>query len=100
MLFGEHAVVYDHPCIVTAVDQRMFVTVKSTKTGNFVLNAPDVLISNYSKPLERVGKGEIPKGAQFIEAALKNTLKTFIYFTKIELTTIEKYKLHPLSNSA
>ena len=31
MLFGEHAVVYDRPCLVTAVDQRMRVTIELTE---------------------------------------------------------------------
>ena len=29
MLFGEHAVVYNHPCLVTAVDQRMRVEIEA-----------------------------------------------------------------------
>lgn len=34
LLFGDHAVVYGYPCIVTAVDQRMMVTItESEKDG-------------------------------------------------------------------
>lgn len=76
MLFGEHAVVYGHPCIVTAVDQRMYVTVETNQTGNFTLEAPDVAVSNYSKPVDQIGVGEIPKGAQFIEFAVKNVIES------------------------
>ncbi len=72
MLFGEHAVVYGHPCIVTAVDQRMFVTVEATNSGNFELDAPDVQVIGYVKSIDKVGIGKIPKGAQFIEIAVKN----------------------------
>ncbi len=77
MLFGEHAVVYGHPCIVTAVDQRMFVTAEITNTGKFELEAPDVKVSSYKKLISEIGNGEIPKGAQFIEAATKNILKKY-----------------------
>ena len=42
MLLGEHAVVYNHPCIVTAVDQRMRATVELTNEPFFELQAPDV----------------------------------------------------------
>ncbi len=35
MLFGEHAVVYNHPCIVTAVDQRMKATIERIETNEF-----------------------------------------------------------------
>lgn len=77
MLFGEHAVVYGHPCIVTAVDSRMFVTAEVTSSGSFELNAPDVQIKDYIKPTNEIGNGEIPKGAQFIEVAIKNVLEKY-----------------------
>ncbi len=74
MLFGEHAVVYGYPCIVTAVDQRLFLTVKKVKVNQFQLAAKDVGVTNYKKPLDQIGKGDIPKGAMFIEMAIKNFL--------------------------
>lgn len=72
MLFGEHAVVYDRPCLVTAVDQRMRATVEILETSDFILNAPDVNVRNYKKSINNIGKGEIPKGAMFVEIAVKN----------------------------
>ncbi len=77
MLYGEHAVVYGHPCIVTAVDQRMFLTAEKNDSKKFELDAPDVKVLNYKKPVKEIGKGEIPKGAQFIEIALKNVMKDY-----------------------
>ncbi len=77
MLFGEHAVVYGYPCVVTAVDQRMFVTIELTNTGNFELDAPDVNVVGYKKSVEKMGEGDIPKGAQFIEIAIKNVFKKY-----------------------
>lgn len=74
MLFGEHAVVYGHPCIVTAVDQRMFVTAEVNDSGNFELEAPDVKVSAYKRPLSEIGIGEIPMGAQFVETAIANVV--------------------------
>ncbi len=74
MLLGEHAVVYGRPCIVTAVDQRMKATVEITKEPNFELQAPDVKITDYKKAIEDVGFGEVPKGAKFVEVAVKNFL--------------------------
>src|SRR4051794_13370272 len=72
MLFGEHAVVYNHPCLVTAVDQRMWATVSLLDTSEFLLDAPDVKVLNYKKAMNDLGKGEIPKGARFVEIAVKN----------------------------
>ena len=74
MLFGEHAVVYGRPCIVTAVGQRMKATVELTKEPIFQLDAPDVKVTAYKKPMSELGKGDIPKGAKFVEIAVKNFL--------------------------
>lgn len=40
MLFGEHAVVYGYPCIVTTVDSRIYVEVE--KNNKFKIDAPQV----------------------------------------------------------
>lgn len=74
MLLGEHAVVYGHPCLVTSVDQRMRATVELIDESVFELQALDVKIDNYKKPMEEIGRGDIPKGAKFVEIALANLL--------------------------
>lgn len=72
MLFGEHAVVYNRPCLVTAVNQRMKATVELTNEPIFHLDAPDVQVANYKKSMSELGTGDIPKGAKFVEIAVKN----------------------------
>ncbi len=72
MLFGEHTVVYGRPCIVTTVGQRMKVTVELLDKPLFQLNAPDVQIESYQKPITNLGKGDISKGVRFVEFAVKN----------------------------
>lgn len=42
ILMGEHAVVYEHPCIVTAVSERMFVNLEKTQDGKITIDAPQV----------------------------------------------------------
>ncbi|MDZ4209918.1 MAG: hypothetical protein U1C56_01930, partial [Candidatus Curtissbacteria bacterium] len=74
MLLGEHAVVYGRPCIVTAVGQRMKATVELTNEPVFQLNAPDVQVTDYKKPMDQLGVGDIPKGAKFVEIAVANFL--------------------------
>ncbi len=71
MLLGEHAVVYNRPCIVTAVDQRMKATAQFLNEPVFQLEAPDVGLKNYQKPIKNLGKGEIPKEAKFAETAIR-----------------------------
>lgn len=89
VLFGEHAVVYGRPCIVTAMDQRMKATVELTTEPIFQLNAPDVGVTHYQKPLNQLGKGNIPKGAKFVEIALKN------FLTSQSTSEVKKMRLHP-----
>ena len=75
MLLGEHAVVYGKPCLVTAVDQRMKLEACLLEESVFQLEAPNVNIQGYQKSLSEIGKGDIPKGAKFIEIAVKNFLR-------------------------
>lgn len=42
MLMGEHAVVYGYPCIVTAVSERLQVSMEETTDGNISIDAPQV----------------------------------------------------------
>ncbi|MBI4065060.1 mevalonate kinase [Candidatus Gottesmanbacteria bacterium] len=75
MLLGEHAVVYGYPCIATAVDQRMKATITGLEEPVFELEAADVDVHGYKKPFVDIGKGDIPKGAKFVEIALQNFLQ-------------------------
>ncbi len=74
MLLGEHAVVYNHPCLVTTVDQRIKTTVELISEPIFVLQASDVKVIHYKKSISDIGKGDIPKGAKFVEMVVANFL--------------------------
>ncbi len=87
MLFGEHAVVYNRPCIVTAVEQRMYATIELLDLQNFELQAPDVNVTDYTKPITDLGNGEIPKGAKFVEIAVKNFFEKYNISQGIKITT-------------
>lgn len=77
MLFGEHAVVYNRPCLVTAVNQRLNLEAEIIKNQILLLEAPDVQIQEYQKELKDLGKGDIPKAARFVEMAVKNFLTEY-----------------------
>ena len=87
MLFGEHAVVHNHPCIVTAVGKRMMVTVELNDNKFLELNAVDVQVVGYKKPLRDIGKEEIPKGGKFVEIAVKNFQEKYQLSSGIKITT-------------
>lgn len=91
MLLGEHAVVYGRPCIVTAVGQRMKATVELINEPIFSLNAPDVTVTDYKKPMDQLGIGDIPKGAKFVEIAVKNFTEKYPLKGGLIVTTISEF---------
>jgi mevalonate kinase len=72
MLFGEHAVIYDRPCIVTAVDQRMRVSAEITETKLLRVEAADVGVQGYTEQIGGDANIELPKGARFTVSAFRN----------------------------
>lgn len=87
MLFGEHAVIYNRPCIVTTVDQRMIVEIKPVREEKLFLDAPGVEIKGYSKKIKDLVRGEIPKGVRFIEVGVKNFFQKYKLKQGIKIKT-------------
>lgn len=87
MLFGEHAVIYHRPCIVTAVGQRMIVKIKPAREEKLLLDAPGVGIKGYSKKIKDLAYGEVPKGARFIETGIRNFFQKYKVKQGIEVKT-------------
>lgn len=77
MLFGDHAVIYGHPCIVTAVDQRLRVEVQRAAEPQLHLSAPDMGLSDYRKEISKLGQGEVPKSVAFIEQCYRRFLEHY-----------------------
>lgn len=71
MFFGEHAVVYDYPCIVTTVDSRIYVEVEKNK--EFKVDAPQV------------------KDLRFVEEAVKQFCKKYKVDNKILIKTFSDF---------
>jgi len=91
MLLGEHAVVYNRPCIVTAVGQRMSVTLELLPGPTFELEASDVEVAGYKKPFASLGEGDIPKGARFVEMAVKHFTKKYPLKGGVRITTKSEF---------
>jgi len=71
MLFGDHSVVYNRPCIVGAVDQRFEVVVERIKEKEMRVKAPGVGIYDYRKALKDLGETRVTKELRFVEEAVK-----------------------------
>lgn len=96
MLLGEHAVVYGHPCLVTAVGQRMYVSISNVKSQisnvkKIRIDAPGEKIFGYEKPMEDIGKGEISKGVRFIEIAVRNFREKYPFDVGLTITTRSEF---------
>jgi mevalonate kinase len=77
MLTGSYAVVHGYPCVVTAVDQRLEVTVKKNGQNRFHLDAPDVGMTAYSKTIDDLGSSQLPKAVRFIETLYQSFLDKY-----------------------
>ncbi|MCL4239058.1 MAG: mevalonate kinase [Anaerolineae bacterium] len=73
MLLGEHAVVHGRPCLVTAMDARLHMTLTRSGDDRFTLDAPDVGAHGVTGRLAdafRDGRA-LARGTRFIESALR-----------------------------
>lgn len=70
MLLGEHAVVYGCPCIVTAVDLRVKVTIEFINNNEIIINSPNSVRNITLSELQQPHK--YPRDTAFVEAAVEN----------------------------
>jgi mevalonate kinase len=87
MLYGEHAVVYGSPCIVTAVDQRVRVSIEPNGEGEIHVCSPNVGLDEYHKKLKRLGKDDVPKSMQFVEHLIKRFYEKYQIKEGVRIST-------------
>jgi len=86
MLFGEHAVVYNRPCLVTSVDHRMTVQLKKREDNRIILNALGVGLKDYLLFIDDLEKSH-PKGSQFVLRAIFNFFQKYRVRVGLEIET-------------
>src|SRR5258708_40281078 len=85
MLFGEHAVVHNHPCLVTAVGIRVSATIEKTPDDTLAINTP--------KQSRQVGVGELKSGqfpnrdTAFVEAAIAQVMAKYHVQSGLRIST-------------
>lgn len=87
MLFGEHAVVFGHTCLVTSVSQRLTTVVEFIKEDDFILSFKDISKENYKKSIYELGNDEMPIEARFVEISVKNFYQKIGRKKGVKITT-------------
>ncbi|NCN87755.1 MAG: mevalonate kinase [Candidatus Pacebacteria bacterium] len=91
MLCGSYAVVHGRPCVVTAVDQRLYVTIEKNGDDQFHLTAPDLGLMGYSKTISELGTKNQPKAVRFIETLYKIFLEKYPQSQGIKVSTKSEF---------
>ena len=90
ILFGEHAVVYNRPCIVASVNHRMSVFLKKRKDKKIILNAPDINIKDYIILTEDLVRPH-PKKLRFVFTAIWNFFDKYKIKSGLEVKTKSEF---------
>lgn len=91
MLLGEHAVVHQRSCLVTAMDARLHMTLSLTASGDqtATIHAPDVGVEHAQRRITELfaDRQAIEPGTRFIESALAVFRDHFGLPRGIQITT-------------
>jgi mevalonate kinase len=90
MLFGEHAVVYNRPCLVAAVNQRLFIEVEKILEDKILISAPEMKIPDFVIFLEELDK-EQPKEVRFVLETIKNFFRKYQVESGLKIKTKSQF---------
>lgn len=88
MLFGEHAVIYNRPCIVASVEHRISVSIEKRNDNNLILDAPELNIEN--KNISDLEKTHLKK-VSFILTAIRNFFKKYDVKSGLDIKTKSEF---------
>lgn len=103
MLFGEHAVVHKHPCLVTAVDLRIQVSIEKTDDQNILINTPHLNAEGRSISIhfdELFNEELNTPDVKFILASIKNVFSKFNLRQGIRIHTSGPVNSYGLGSSS
>jgi len=90
LLFGDHAVVHEKPCIVTSVDHRISVSLEKREDNKIVLNAPDMEVRDYIVTIDTLSKPH-PKEVRFLLTAIFNFFEKYKLKKGLEIKTKSEF---------
>lgn len=88
MLFGEHAVVYGRPCIVTTVNHRLFVSVEKISEAAMRGQAQN---ERFSLPLNSLVIENIPKKLKFLAVTVALFAKRYPFAGGVKIYTRSQF---------
>ncbi len=88
ILFGEHAVVYNRPCIVVSVEHRISVSLKKRNDNNIFLTAPDLNFKN--QDISSLEKSHFKK-VSFVLTAIRNFFKKYGVKSGLDIETKSEF---------
>ncbi len=101
VLFGDHAAVYGHPCIVTAVDLRYTVHIEASDSPGIHIDTADLRASGIRY---HVTAGQLSahnrRETAFVEAALKRLLAEYPCLTGLQIRTDGPAQSYGLGSSS
>lgn len=90
LLIGDHAVVYDRPCLVTAVNHRMSVSMEKRDDNVIVINAPEVAVKDFKIDLDQVSEDQ-PKAVRFVIRSVKNFFEKYNVKSGLNISTKSEF---------
>ena len=91
-LLGEHAVVFDGACIITAVSARLYATLTYIPEPTLILDAPDVGLAKYQKSMSDVfNSPEKTDNSRFVESCLAVFHARYSISNGLHITTSNEF---------
>ncbi len=90
MLFGEHAVIHQHPCLVTAVDLRVYVSIEKIEAPMIFIETPKLSEQgqSFSLPLNELNNDQhLHPQTKFIVASIRKVFSRYNLFQGLNIQT-------------
>jgi len=90
MLFGEHAVIHQHPCLVTAVDLRVYVSIEKIEASMIYIETPKLSEQgqSFSLPLNELFNDQyLHPQTKFIVASIRKIFSRYNLLQGLKIQT-------------
>jgi mevalonate kinase len=103
MLFGEHAVIHQHPCLVTAVDQRVYISMEKIEAPMIFIETPKLIEQGltFSLPLNELFNDQyLHPQTKFIVASIRKIFSRYNILQGLKIQTFGAINSYGLGSSS